>query len=178
MEGHGGNLEGEASQEEDEAEHQARTGARLHGGGDAGEADTSGEAVDERGAIKEHAGGQGPEHEIFEAGLARLGIVAVDRGEHVKREARQLEADVKRDEIIRGYHQKHAERRQQDEDSELERLLPVPAHLVDGERQGRCRAEKRHNLHEPREIIDDERAVECHLCLGSLKDSGEGGDDE
>ena len=57
-----------------------------------GEIDRAGEAVDQRGAVEQHAGGERAEDEIFEAGFGRAHIVAVERRDHVEREAHQFEA--------------------------------------------------------------------------------------
>ena len=59
MERHGRNLEGEAGDDEDKAEDEAeaRRPARQRGG-DLREAGRAGEAIDQRGAIEQHAGGQ------------------------------------------------------------------------------------------------------------------------
>ena len=63
----------------------------LRRGGDPREDRRAGEAVDERGAVEQHAGRQRAQDEILEPRLARANVVAVDGGDHVKREALQLE---------------------------------------------------------------------------------------
>ena len=75
VERHRRDLEGEADEQEHEAEDQADVlagaGRALRDGGDAGEARRAGEAVDQRGAVEQHARRQRAEHEVLEAGLAR-----------------------------------------------------------------------------------------------------------
>ena len=84
VERHGRDLEGEAGDQEDEAEDQPDRGhGRAIDGGDAGEGDGAGEAVDQRGAIEQHAGGQRAEDEIFQPRLGRAGVVAVDGGDDI-----------------------------------------------------------------------------------------------
>ena len=77
------------------------------------EAGAAGEAVDQRDAVEQHAGGQRAEHEIFEARFGRAQVVAVDRGDDVERQRLQLEAEIERDQVVGRDHQHHAERREQ-----------------------------------------------------------------
>ena len=86
MERHRRDLEGEADEEEDEAEQQAEIGGRgaARDHRDVLEAGRAGEAVDQRGAVEQHAGRQRAEHEVLEAGLARSDVVAAERGDDVE----------------------------------------------------------------------------------------------
>ena len=70
MERHRRNLEAEAGEQKNEAEDQSDPAMR---GGlrDAGKGHGAGEAVDQRGAIKQHPRRQRAEHEIFQAGFGR-----------------------------------------------------------------------------------------------------------
>ena len=90
---------------------------------DAGEAHRAGEAVDQRGAVEQHAGRERAEHEILQARFGRAHAVAVDRRHHVEREAHQLEAEIERDQVGRRDQHQHAGGREQDQDRELELLL-------------------------------------------------------
>ena len=67
VERHRGDLEGEAGEHEDEADDEAGRAAVGERRGDRLEAGVAGEAVDQRRAVEEHAGGERAEHEIFEA---------------------------------------------------------------------------------------------------------------
>ncbi len=69
MERHGRDLEAEAGEQEDDAEDQPDIGrtALRRGVGNAGKAHRAGKAVDQRGAVKQHARRQRAEHEIFQA---------------------------------------------------------------------------------------------------------------
>ena len=127
VERHRRNLEAEADEQEHQPEHQADAGAALRRQirdfGDAGEADRAGEAVDQRGAVEQHARRQRAQHEILQARFRRLGAVAVEGGDDVERERHQLEAEIKRDQVGRRDQQQHAERRQQEQRAVFELLL-------------------------------------------------------
>ena len=119
VERHGRDLEAEAGEQEDQAEHEADIRGRR-GRRDAGEADRAGEAVDQRGAVEQHARGQRAEHEVLQAGFGRLGVVAV-RGRHdVERERHQFEAEIERDQVAGRDQHHHAERREQHQDRVFE----------------------------------------------------------
>ena len=122
VERHGGNLEGEAGDEEDKAEDEADRRTALERHGNAGERGLAGEAVDQRGTVEQHAGGQSTEDEVLEAGLGRAHRIPVDRGDHVKRQRLQLEADIDRDQVVGRDHHHHAERGDDDEHRILEAL--------------------------------------------------------
>ena len=72
VERHGRDLEGDAGGDEDEAEDDADAGLALQRRGDGGERDAAGKAVDQRGAVEQHAGGERAEDEVFQARLRRL----------------------------------------------------------------------------------------------------------
>ncbi len=90
MERHGRDLEGEPDRDEhdadDETDRRAAIGEEL---GEAIEARRPGEAVDQRGTVEQHAGGQRAEDEVLEPGLGRADRVAVEGGEDVERQALQ-----------------------------------------------------------------------------------------
>ena len=134
--------------------------ARVRRLGDAGEAHRAGEAVDQRGAVEQHAGGQRAEDEIFEAGLRRAHGIAVDRRDHVERQAHQFEAEIERDQIGRRDQHQHAGGRQQDQDRIFELLLLLAREIVERHQDRDGRAGQREQLEEARERIDDEAAAE------------------
>ncbi|GCC45278.1 hypothetical protein chiPu_0029552, partial [Chiloscyllium punctatum] len=119
VERHRRDLEAEPGEQEHQAEHDADA-AGGGGGRDAGERDRAGETVDQRSTVQQHARRQRAEHEILQAGLARLGIVALAGGNDIERKAHQLEAEVERDQVAGRDQYHHAERREQHQDRELE----------------------------------------------------------
>ncbi len=132
MEGDSRNLEGKASKHEDDAEDDADVHAL--GGEDAcncREFDAAGEAVNERGAVKQHAGGKSAEDEIFEARFRGARIVAIDGRDDIERQALQLETHIERDEPVRRDHHEHAERRKDDEHGELEAIHLLTADIAE-----------------------------------------------
>ena len=95
VERHRGDLEGEAGEHEDEAEDEADRAWPLRAPRRSPAKDEcAGEAVDQRRAVEEHAGGERAEHEILQAGLGRPGVVAMDGGDDVERERLQLEPEI------------------------------------------------------------------------------------
>ena len=76
------------------------SGAGCSSVGQAVERERAGEAVDQRAAVEQHARGERAEHEILEPGLGRARLVAVERGDHVERQALQLEAEIERDQVL------------------------------------------------------------------------------
>ncbi len=137
--------------------------AGLGGGGDRREARRAGEAVDQRGAVEQHARGQRAQHEILEAGLARAHVVAADGGHHVERQALQLEAEVERDQIVGRDHHAHAGGRQQHQHRVLELLRARLAHVVERQQQRAGAGHEGQHLHEAGEAVDHEGAVEQRL---------------
>ena len=103
-------LKARPADEEDEAEDRRRCRhAALQRRGDAGERDGAGEAVDQRGAVEQHARRQRAEDEVLQAGLGGLGVVAVEGGEDVERQRLQLEAEIERDQVAGRDHHHHAD---------------------------------------------------------------------
>ena len=154
VERHGGDLEGDAGQHEDEAENQAERGAvRLERGGDLRKLDMSREAVDQRHAVEQHARRQSPEHEILQAGLRRADALAIDGGDDVERERLQFEAEIERDEAVGRNHEQHAERGQHQEDRKFELVHLFVAGVADRHHHGGDRADQDQDLHVLREIV-------------------------
>ena len=94
-------------------------------------ADRAGEAVDQRGAVEQHAGRQRAEHEIFQAGLGRAHVVAVDRGDHVERRGSSARGRDRARSDRRPRSASHAGGREQDQDRVLERLLLLGREIVE-----------------------------------------------
>ena len=173
VEGHRRDLEGDADEQEHEAEDQAdvlRRPRRLGHRGDRGKARRAGEAVDEGGAVEQHARRQRAQQEVLEARLAGAQIVPADRRHHVERQALQLEAEVQRDEIVGRDHHHHAGRRQQHQHRVFEPLRLDLAHVVERQEQRAGGGDQRQRLHEAGEAIDDEAAVEQRLPPGRHAD--------
>ena len=159
VERHRRNLEAEAGEQEHQSERQAD--AALGGGlGDAGERDRAAEAVNQRGAVEQHAGRQRAENEVFQPGLGRTHVVAADRRDHVERQAHQFEAEIERDQVGRRNQHQHAGGRQQDQHRILEPLLLLAAEIVERHQDRDRRAGQRQELQEAREVVDDEAAAE------------------
>ena len=161
VERHRRDLEAEAREQEHQPEI-ARCRPRR-GLGDAGERDVAGEAVDQRRAVEQHAGRQRAEHEILEARLGRARRCRGRCGDDVEREAHQLEAEIERDQVVGRDHHHHAGGRQQNEDRELELLAVLGRQVVERHQDRDGRADQHQYLHEAREPVDDEAAVEGRL---------------
>ena len=167
-------LEGDAGGDEDDAEDDAEARrSAVERRRDALEGDRAGEAVDERGAVEQHPGGERPEDEVLQPGLGRAQIVAVEGGDDVGRKALQLEAEIERDEVVRRDHHQHADRRQHDEDAELEAVDALAAQIVLRHDDRGAGAEERQDLHELREAVDDEGAVEGRDAPGRQRQHGD-----
>ena len=153
-------LEGKTRQHEDQAEHHAERRRTLQRRGDAREGDRAGIAVHQRYAVEQHARGERAEHKIFDAGLGGAQVVAAIGGDDIERQTHQFEAEVQRDEIGGRYQHHHAERPEQQQHGKFEAADLVAAHEVDRQQQRRQRADQRERLHEARERIVGEGAIE------------------
>ena len=161
VEGHGGDLEGEPGEDEDEAEEEAdRHAAILHRGDQHVKAGGAGEAVGQRGAVEEEPRAQRAQHEILEAGLVGFHAVAVHGGEHVERERLQLEPHVERDQIARRNHHHHADHRERQQDRILEAHHAPAGEVILADQQHRGGREQDGDAGEAREAVIDEGAVE------------------
>ena len=129
--------------------------------GDAQERDRAGEAVDQRGAVEQHPGREGAQHEIFEARLGGPQVVAVERRDDVEGEAHQLEAEVERDEAAGRDQNQHAHGRQEDQDRELELVDALLAQERNPHDQRAERADQRQGRHEAPEVVFHHGAVEA-----------------
>ena len=82
------------------------------------------------------------------------------RGDHVKRQAHQFEAEIEGDKIGGRDQHQHAEGREEDEDRVFEPLLALAPIVVDRHHDGGGRTEDRQNFQKPGEAIDHETAAE------------------
>ena len=182
MERHRRDLEAEAGEQENEPEHQAQmSGTRAALGrrlGDAGKAHRAGEAVDQRRAVKQHARGQGAQDEIFEPRLGRAHGIAIDGGDHVEREAHQLEPEIERDQVGRRDEHHHAGGRQQDQDRIFEPLPLLGREIIGGHQDRRRRSGQRQKLEEAGEAVDDEAAAEGDELARRQPDNDGAGEDQ
>ena len=136
--------------------------------GYAGKGRCAGVAVDEGGAVKQEPGGQHPEHEIFQPGLGRAQMIAMERGDNIEREALKFERQIQRDQVIRRNGQHHARSREQDEDRVLEPQNAFAPHVVERQDDREGRARERQDFHEPRETVIHECAVKKLLGRGGM----------
>ena len=74
-----------------------------------------GQAEQQRNAIQQNPGGEGPEHKILGRGFQRTRLGSLQSGHDVEREGHQFGAEVDREEIGAGDHDHHAGQGQQDE---------------------------------------------------------------
>ncbi len=105
---------------------------------------------------------QRAENEIFQPRLARHRAVAVEGGEHVKRQRLQLQPHIERDEAGRGHHQHHADGRKHDENGEFEAVQLRILHIAMAHDQRQRRAQQDQHLGEAGEAVHHEGAVEGH----------------
>ncbi len=157
---HGRHFEGEPGHQEHKTEDNAERRLSVDGFGDARKGNRAGEAIEKRSAIKQHAGRQRAEDEIFEAGFRRPEIVAVERGNDVKGKRHQFEPKIERDETGRRNQHQHAEGRQKDQNRKLEFVDFFARQKILAHHQGDEGSAKRQHLHEAPETVVDEGAVE------------------
>ena len=186
LERHGADLEQQADREHAHADEQQR----LVGGVvadrlvDARELHRAGEAVDQRDAVEEEAGGEGAEQEVLERGLlAEQPAAAGQAAEQVERQREHLERHEHGQQVVGGREQHHAADREHRERVDLGVVQALGRRLALGlgARQGGGLAgERRHAALEPalgeqqhpadredqhqdpeedRRAVDDERAV-------------------
>jgi hypothetical protein len=173
------------SRETGDQEHQAEDQADVHAATGAGERDgmeigRSGEAIDQRDTVEQHAGAEGAEDEVLQAGLRRAQAVTLERGEDVEREALQLQAHVERDEAGSGDHQQHAEGGEQHEDGEFEAAVALQLEEFVRHQDAESGAGEDQELGEAGKAIDGESAVEggARLDVDENDPCGAGQDDD
>ena len=124
--------------------------------GDARERRGPGSAVHERDAVEEDRRGERAEHEVLDPRLLRAEAPAVERGEHVQRDRQDLEREEHDDQVVRGGHHEHPERREDDQREifgSFELLAP----------QVRDRHEQRHRRRDHHDDAEEHaEAVDAH----------------
>ena len=184
MEGHGGDLEGEGGDDEDNAHHHAG-GDTLLGRERIGQTVKirgAGEAIDQGCAIEQQARGQGAEDEVFQPGLGGAGIVTVDGGDDVERQAEQFEAHIERHEVIGRDHHHHADGGEEQQHGEFEAREALLFEEIHRQHEAHGGAEQAEHLHESGEAVGDVLAAEgCAFLLhqhqgGGEEQRAEGGD--
>jgi hypothetical protein len=79
------------------------------------ELDRAGQPVDQAEAEEQERRRHAAEQEIFQRGLGGLGPVLVEAGQHIEREAGELEREEREQQLLRGGHQGEAGGRKQDD---------------------------------------------------------------
>ena len=118
------------------------------------------EAVDQRGAEQQHAGGDRAQDEVLHAGLGRAHGIALEGGDHVERQRLQLEPDIERHQVVGRDHQHHAERGQRHEQRILEAPGLDPLEIGARHQDGDRRADQHQRLHGRGKPVDDEQRGE------------------
>ena len=177
VERHRRNLEAKPGEQEHDAEHDTDA-AGLGRSRDAGKADRAGKAIDQRGAVEQHARGQRAQHEILQACFGRFGVVAVGGGDHVERKAHQLEPEIEHDQIARRDQNHHAERRKQHQNGIFEDAPGRIGQKLRREEKCRGRTDQRQNLQEAGEVVDDEATVEGRQLAGRQRQFQDANDHE
>ena len=86
-------------------------------------------AVDHRHAIEQRAGGDGAQHEVLHGRFGGDAGVAIERDHGVDGEREQLDADVHREQAVRGRQHEHAEQRGEREHEVLAAQQPAPVQV-------------------------------------------------
>ncbi len=173
VERHGRHLEGQARDHEHEPDQgtQRQSGLGRPQAGQHIEIEGAREAVDQGAAVQQHAGSQGTQDEIFQPGLGRAQVVAMDGRQHVDRQALQLDRHVEGEEAVGRDHHGHAERREQHEQRVLVALDLLVAHELAGQQQGARGADQDQHLEERRVAVEHEMAVEGEHAGLVVRDS-------
>ena len=99
MERRGADLESKARRNESKTEQQPDRRFALCGLNDAGEKCGACKAVNQRCAVKQKAGRQRTEDEVFQPGFRRFHAVPAECGDHVERQRLQLQSHIERDQV-------------------------------------------------------------------------------
>ena len=170
MERHRRDLEGKAGQDEHQAEQQADARRGRQVGLEQAEVGGAAETVDERDAVQQHARGKRAQHEIFEAGLRRARLAAMEGGEDIGGERLELQPDVERQQVVGRHHDRHAERREDEQDGIFEARAVRGAQVGQGEQRGDGGADVDQRLEEGGIGVGDVEAAECLARRGRLGD--------
>jgi len=165
VEGRDADLEGEAGDDEHQAEHQE--GAVGGGAGelrrdvrDLGDVERSGRAVDHRHAVQQQPGGQRAEHEVLHRRLGRERRVAVERHQRVQAERHQLQAEIDGEEARGADHDHHAEQREQQQGDELAAQQAAVEQVLARVDQSRPDRRVADELEQVRQRVGNEQPVE------------------
>jgi len=109
------------------------------------------------------------EHEIFQTGFGRAGRVAAERRQDIKRQGLQLQSDIKRDQIVRGDHHRHAEHGKQDQHRKLEQHHLRAHHILARQHQNDRRTEEHKYLRKARHTIRDKDAAKGRFGIARLR---------
>ena len=132
MEGHGAEFEGDADNDEYQAQfHQpGLIEAAVAVGENGGEVERTGCAVNHGNAVKQQAGCQRTQNKIFQRGFGGAGGIAAQGNHGVKRQRQQLQPDVGNEKVARARHHAHAGEAEQRQGVEL--AAENAAHAVVG----------------------------------------------
>ena len=177
VERHGGDLEGEAGDDEHEADNQPWRAVRRIGQhlGDLAELHGAGKAVDQGNAVQQKPRRQRPQDKKFQPGLGAAQLVAGEGGEHVGRQRLQFQPEIERHQVGgRGHHQ-HADGGIQHQHRKLE-----PAHIgvlavVERENNAERGGNDDQHLDEGAEAVDREQPV---IALAGVPGDDHEGDDQ
>ena len=140
-------------------------------GGDPGQRGGAGGAVDHGDAVEHHGRREGAEHEVLEAGLARLQPAPVEGGQDVQGDREDLEGQEHDDEVVGRGHQQHARRRQQQEGVVLGPLDLFPAEVALGDQEPEGGGGQDDRPGEDGEAVDGHHARQG-LVGGAVGDDG------
>ncbi len=163
MKRHGGDLEGQAGNDEHDADDQPGRAVRRVGQrkSELAELHGAGKPVDQRNAVQQQAGGQRAENEIFEPGFRAAQLVAGEGGEHVDRQRLQFEAEIERHHVGgRGHHQ-HAGGGVEHEHRKLEPAQIGVLVVVERDNHAERGGGQHQQLGEAAETVDGELPVEA-----------------
>ena len=175
VERHGRQLEGEAGDDENDADDEAgRRGLRRgQHAGQLGELHRAGEAVGERDAVEQQARGERAQDEVFQPGFGGAELIAGEGAHDVDRQRLQLEPEIQRHQVGGAAHDHHADGAEQDQDRELEPGDAFADVVVQREDGAHARAGEDEQLHEAGEAVDGEQVAVGH-AVGRGEDEGGG----
>ena len=159
MERHGGDLEAEA----DDGRHQRDQQQRVESlagdaGGDFAQIGRAGNAVEQAEAEQQKRRRHAAEQKVFQRRLGGPGVVLVERGEDVKREAGEFQRDENHQQILGADQEHQADGAEQNQRKIFADMVGEPAGR--GNQNGENRQREQRDLHEVGCRIHDEQAVE------------------
>ena len=121
--------------------------------GDLGQVGRPGGAVGEGDPVDEDGRGEGPEHEVLEGGLAGLGPLVVEGGQHVEGDGHDLEAEEDDDEVVGRPHHHGPRRRHHGQDVVLGTLHALPPQVAVPDEGGQQHGDGHGDLDEDGEAV-------------------------